>query len=213
MLSSFVFQPTLNKEGSQVQTPSHPPPSIPAAVAPAEQRSRNSSPVQKPRDSPPPSPPLSPPSRCTESEVESLLVEPQTGLPGDTQFSKNSFIRYHFNCHKDCTFLFLSSCRFGSCADRRYCSWRRIISQRFGSEDFNPPLCPSLLLLSGPSHPGRPKADARHRCYTQVKKWTHWIWISCSVKSTETAADFTESITGCFSGKISWCTNIQNTDH
>eukprot|EP00066_Takifugu_rubripes_P024411 XP_011613677.1 PREDICTED: centrosomal protein of 120 kDa isoform X2 [Takifugu rubripes] len=73
-------KPPLNKEGSEVQTPSHPP-STPAAVAAAEQRLRNTSPVQKPRDSPPPSPPPSPPSRGTESEVESLLVEPQTGLP------------------------------------------------------------------------------------------------------------------------------------
>lgn len=87
MLTSSVFQPPLNKEGSEV--PSHPPSTSAAA---AEQRLRNTSPVQKPRDSPPPSPPppLSPPSRGTESEVESLLVEPQTGLPGDTQYSNKT---------------------------------------------------------------------------------------------------------------------------
>lgn len=65
--------------------------------------------------------------------------------------------------------MFSSSCRFGSCADWSYCRWWRIISQCFSSEDFNPSLCPSLLLLSGLSHPGRPEADPLHRCYTQVK--------------------------------------------
>lgn len=95
MLTSSVFQPPLNKEGSEVPAPSHPPSTA------AEQRLQNPSPVQKSRDSPPPSPPppLSPPSRGTESEVESLLVEPQTGLPGDTQYS-NSFIGCHFTDHQ-----------------------------------------------------------------------------------------------------------------
>uniref|UniRef100_H3CFR0 Centrosomal protein 120 n=1 Tax=Tetraodon nigroviridis TaxID=99883 RepID=H3CFR0_TETNG len=62
-------------------TASHPPPSIIAAVAPAEQRPRSASPVQKHRDSSPPSSPSSPLSHHTESEAESLLEEPQTGLP------------------------------------------------------------------------------------------------------------------------------------
>lgn len=79
---SFVFQPTLNKEGRDIETTSQPPPPF---TAPVEQRPRSASPVQKPRDSPAHSPPLSTPSRRTESEVESLLEEPQKGLPGETQ--------------------------------------------------------------------------------------------------------------------------------
>lgn len=89
MLSSVVFQLSSNKEGFAVQTASHPPPSIIAAVAPAEQRPRSASPVQKHRDSSPPSSPSSPLSHHTESEAESLLEEPQTGLPGEAQNGNN----------------------------------------------------------------------------------------------------------------------------
>lgn len=96
MLSFIVFQPSSNKDGYAFQTPSHPPPTVTAAVAPAEQRPRSASPVQKPRDSPPPSSPLSPLSRHTESEAESLLEEPQTGLPGEAQNGKNHFHKIMF---------------------------------------------------------------------------------------------------------------------
>lgn len=66
-------------------------------------------------------------------------------------------------------YLFLSSSRCGTCADWSYCRWWSIISQCFGSENHNSSLCPSLLLLSAPSHPGGPEANALHCCHSQVK--------------------------------------------
>lgn len=97
MLFSIVFQPSSNKEGFAVQTPSHPPPSVTVAVTPAEQRPQSISPVQKARDSAPPSSPLSPLSHHTDSEEESVLEEPQTGLPGEAQNDKNPFHKMMFN--------------------------------------------------------------------------------------------------------------------
>lgn len=97
MLFSIVFQPSSNKDGYGVQTPSHPPPSVTAAATPAEQRPQSTSLVQKARDSPPPSSPLSPLSHHTDSEEESVLEEPQTGLPGEAQNDRNQFHKMMYN--------------------------------------------------------------------------------------------------------------------
>lgn len=68
----------------------------------------------------------------------------------------------------------VSSCRFrGSCSaarPHRRCSRRwSVIRQCFCSQSVHSPLCPSLLLLSGPLHPGKAQPDARHRCNAPVK--------------------------------------------
>lgn len=92
-------------------------------------------------------------------------------------------------------YLCLSSSRCGSCADWSYCRWWRIISQRFSSENNDPSLCPSLLLLSAPLHPGRPEANTLHCCYSQVKnKVTDFLSCFFCMKPPETSLDFTVSI-------------------